>query len=57
LDILKEDLNLILRHIPIGQRSGLSEILQRHSKLKIVEAENAITIEKIMFIFLLQIVI
>ena len=36
---------IILRHIPIGQRSVLKEILNRHSKLEILEAENGVAIE------------
>ncbi|WP_018617151.1 chemotaxis protein CheB [Segetibacter koreensis] len=36
---------IILRHIPIGQRGALSEILQKHSKLRILEAENGMLIE------------
>lgn len=36
---------VILRHIPIGQRSALSEILKRHSKLKILEVEDGIAIQ------------
>lgn len=31
---------IILRHIPINSRSELHEILKRHSKLTILEAEN-----------------
>ncbi len=31
---------IILRHIPIDQRSALTEILKRHSKLEIKEAED-----------------
>jgi two-component system CheB/CheR fusion protein len=36
---------IILRHIPIGQRGALREILLRHSKLEIVEAEDGMPIE------------
>lgn len=36
---------IILRHIPIGQRSVLNDVLEQHSKLKIVEAEDGMPIE------------
>lgn len=36
---------IILRHIPLGQRGALSEVLQRHSKLAIKEAEDGKKIE------------
>lgn len=36
---------IILRHIPIGQRNVLADILQRHSKLAIKEAEDDTPIE------------
>jgi len=36
---------IILRHIPIGQRGALAEILKQHSKLTIIEAENGMPIE------------
>lgn len=36
---------IILRHIPIGQRGALGEILQRHSKLRIVEVQDGMPIE------------
>ncbi len=35
---------IILRHIPKGSQSALQEILQRHSKLSIVEAEDGMKI-------------
>lgn len=36
---------IILRHIPIGQRGALREILQRHSKLEIKEVKDGLPIE------------
>src|SRR5437868_7786242 len=36
---------VILRHIPIDQRGALNEVLQQHSKLKILEAEDGMAIE------------
>ena len=36
---------VILRHIPVGQRSLIGDILQRHSKLKIMEVEDGMSIE------------
>jgi chemotaxis response regulator CheB len=36
---------IILRHIPIGQRGALSDILGRHSKLQIKEAQDGLPIE------------
>lgn len=36
---------VILRHIPINQRGTLSEILERHSKLTIIEAKDGMAIE------------
>ncbi|MCW3078654.1 chemotaxis protein CheB [Segetibacter sp.] len=36
---------VILRHVPIGQRGLLRDVLQRHSKLEIVEAEDGMAIE------------
>ncbi|MDB5246473.1 MAG: hypothetical protein JWQ40_867 [Segetibacter sp.] len=36
---------VILRHIPFGQRGALTEILSKHSKLEISEAENEMAIE------------
>src|SRR5688572_30126764 len=37
---------VILRHIPIAHQSVLQEILQRHSKLQILEAEDGVLIKK-----------
>ncbi|TDH27942.1 chemotaxis protein CheB [Segetibacter sp. 3557_3] len=37
---------IILRHIPKGYQSALQEILQRHSKLTIVEATDGMKIKK-----------
>lgn len=37
---------IILRHIPLDQRTTLQQILQRHSKLEIIEAEDAMRIAK-----------
>lgn len=37
---------IILRHIPVEHQSILHSILQRHSKLTIVEAQNGMRIEK-----------
>jgi two-component system CheB/CheR fusion protein len=36
---------IILRHIPVGQQSVLKEILNRHSKLEIMEVEDGMKIE------------
>ncbi|MCW3107687.1 MAG: chemotaxis protein CheR, partial [Segetibacter sp.] len=36
---------IILRHIPPDQRGVLSEILQRYSKLEVLEAEDGMDIE------------
>ncbi|GEO07590.1 chemotaxis protein CheB [Segetibacter aerophilus] len=37
---------IILRHIPVGQRGVLTEVLQRHSKLEIKEAMDGMLIER-----------
>lgn len=37
---------IIIRHIPIAHQSVLHEILQRHSKLEIIEAKDGDLIEK-----------
>jgi two-component system CheB/CheR fusion protein len=36
---------VILRHIPMDQRSVLAQVLKRHSKLVIMEVENGMAIE------------